>query len=302
MKHFFSLLISLLIGYSSFAQSDSLSLQIQEIERSLVYQYGEVSLGDGMAKLKVPKGFKYLDPEQSNYVLTKLWGNPESGTTLGMLVPEGKGVMDDDAWVFDIEYEALGYVKDTDAADIDYTDLLATMKEDIMADNKDRVANGYDEIRLIGWASAPYYDNKKKILHWAKEVNFGNADYNVLNYNVRVLGRKGVLMLNAIANMDNLPEVKQNIPLIVNSITYEQGNSYFDFNPDVDEVAAWTVGGLVAGKILTKVGFFAIILKFWKFIALALAGGGSFVIRWFKGRRKEETVPESEEEYEKVSN
>lgn len=74
--------------------------------------------------------------------------------------------------------------------------------------NKARVANGYEEISLIGWASKPYYDNEKKILHWAKKLNFGGAEENTLNYNVRVLGRKGVLMLNAIANMNNLSDVK----------------------------------------------------------------------------------------------
>lgn len=127
MKQFYTLLIFLFIGYSSFAQTDSLSLQIAEIERSLQYQYGEISLGEGKAKIRIPKGFKYLDAEQSEYVLTELWGNPKSGTTLGMLVPEGKGVLEDDSWVFDIEYEAMGYVKDTDAAEIDYAELLATM-------------------------------------------------------------------------------------------------------------------------------------------------------------------------------
>jgi uncharacterized membrane-anchored protein len=48
----------------------------------------------------------------------------------------------------------------------------------------------------------------------------------------------------------------------------------------VDEVAAWTVGGLVAGKVMAKAGFFVVLLKFWKVIALAVAGAGSFVWRW----------------------
>ena len=203
MKHIYALFFLMLLGYSTFAQTDSLSLQIQEIEKSLKYQYGEISLGEGMAKLKVPKGFKYLDAEQAEYVLTELWGNPPSGTTLGLLVPESKGVLDDDTWVFDIEYEGMGYVKDTDAAEIDYTELLATMQEDMKEENKSRVANGYGEIKLVGWASQPYYDNEKKILHWAKELNFENSEVNTLNYNVRVLGRKGVLMLNAIAGMSS---------------------------------------------------------------------------------------------------
>ena len=84
--------------------------------------------------------------------------------------------------------------------------------------------------------------------------------------------------------------------MIVNSVSFEQGHSYFDFDPNVDEVAAWTIGGLVAGKVLTKVGFFALLLKFWKVIAVAVLSGGGALFRWFRGRRKEEPVAEEEQE------
>jgi hypothetical protein len=39
-------------------------------------------------------------------------------------------------------------------------------------------------------------------LYWARELKFGEQPVNTLNYNIRVLGRKGVLVLNFIANMD----------------------------------------------------------------------------------------------------
>jgi uncharacterized membrane-anchored protein len=53
-------------------------------------------------------------------------------------------------------------------------------------------------------------------------------------------------------------------------------------------VAAWTVGGLVAGKVLAKVGFFAGLLKFWKVIAIGLAAAGTAIWRFFN-RNKETT-------------
>lgn len=300
MKHFYILFALLVCALPSYAQTDSLQLEIAKIESSLNYQQGEITLGNGLAKIKVPKGFRYLDAEQSEYVLTELWGNPESGTTMGMLVPEGKGVMEENTWVFDIEYDEIGYVKDTDADDIDYAELLATMQEEMIAGNKERVANGYDAIKLIGWASQPYYDQETKILHWAKELQFGDSETNTLNYNVRILGRKGVLNLNAIAQVESLAEVKKNIPLITSSVTFEQGNSYFDFDASVDDVAAWTIGGLVAGKILAKTGFLVLLLKFWKIIALAVIGGGSALWKYFKRSKEEEAV--EEEVNEKVAN
>ena len=45
-----------------------------------------------------------------------------------------------------------------------------------------------------------------------------------------------------------------------------------DFDSKIDNVAAWTIGGLVAGKVLAKAGFFAIILKFIKPLLLLLFG------------------------------
>lgn len=299
MKQLYTFLALFLCAFASYAQTDSLQLQIQEIENSLNYQYGEISLGDGLAKIKVPEGFKYLDAEQSEYVLTELWGNPATGTTMGMLVPKDKGVLDDDVWVFDIEFDEIGYVEDKDAEDIDYTELLASMQEDMLA--AERLANGYEEIQLIGWASSPYYDKESKILHWAKELKFGESETNTLNYNIRILGRRGVLMLNAIANMESLSAVKQNIPLITSSVAFEQGHSYFDFNPDIDEVASWTIGGLVAGKMLTKVGFFTMILKFWKIIAVAAVGVGSALWKRFRGRKEEEVAVAAEEQEKVVS-
>ncbi|MFD3002420.1 DUF2167 domain-containing protein [Pontibacter toksunensis] len=293
MKQIYTLLFLVLASVASYAQEvDSMKLEIQQIENSLQYQTGTISLKDGLATITVPPGFKFLDAEQAEYVLTELWGNPKTETTLGMLVPEQYGVLDSNSWVFNVEFDEIGYVKDDDANDIDYADLLKTMQEETLEENTARTAEGYDPIQLIGWASTPYYDNENKILHWAKEIRFGEADENTLNYNVRVLGRKGVLVLNAIAGMNNLPEVQKSIATVTSNVAFENGHSYFDFDPKVDEVAAWTIGGLVAGKMLAKVGFFALLLKFWKVIALFVVAGGSAVMKFLK--RRKEAAPAEE--------
>jgi uncharacterized membrane-anchored protein len=293
MKQIYALLLLVLASMASYAQEvDSVQLEMQQIENSLQYQTGVISLNDGLATLTVPPGFKFLDAEQAEYVLTELWGNPKTGTTLGMLVPAQYGVLDSNSWVFNVEFDEIGYVRDDDASDIDYGDLLKTMQEETLDGNTERAAAGYEAIELVGWASEPYYDNEQKVLHWAKELKFGDTEENTLNYNVRVLGRKGVLVLNAIAGMNSLPEVKNNIATVTNSVSFEKGHSYFDFNPDVDEVATWTIGGLVAGKVLAKVGFFAFLLKFWKVLAIAAAAAGSAVLKFV--RRKKEATPSGE--------
>jgi uncharacterized membrane-anchored protein len=42
---------------------------------------------------------------------------------------------------------------------------------------------------------------QEKHEQWAKEIRFGDREENTLNYNVRVLGRKCVLVLDFIAGM-----------------------------------------------------------------------------------------------------
>jgi uncharacterized membrane-anchored protein len=149
----------------------------------------------------------------------------------------------------------------------------------------------------VGWAQKPFYDKEKKVLHWAKELQFGDQEgVHTLNYEIRILGRHGILSLNAVCTMKELPLVKANIDKVLPMASFTEGNTYFDFDPKIDNVAAWTIGGLVAGKVLAKVGFFAIILKFlgafWKFILLGLAALGGVFKKLFN-RKKETTTYEN---------
>ncbi len=268
----------------AWAQLDETQMRIDSIEQSYTYVTGEVKLPNGVATIKIPKGFRYLDTDQAKQVLTDLWGNPPSDDmTLGFILRDEQTLLSDTGYVFNLEYDAIGYVKDDDAEDIDYADLMKDMKSDTEDENKERIKLGYDPIELVGWASTPSYDNEKKILYWAKEIKFGDNTVNTLNYNIRILGRKGVLVMNAIATMPNLPLVETDMPQVLNIVEFNDGYAYNDFNPDMDNVAAWSIGGLVAGKVLAKVGFFAMIVKFWKVIALAVAGAAGTFWKKFKG-------------------
>jgi uncharacterized membrane-anchored protein len=248
--------------------------------------------GDEVPDLKVPEGYRYLDAKQSNYVLEDLWGNPKSNSSLGMLFPVNAGPMTEGSYAFNIQYDPMGFVEDDDADDVDYDDLLEEMQKETSESNDERERNGYERVELVGWAAKPFYDKEKHILHWAKEIKFGNADVNTLNYNVRVLGRKGVLVINAISTMDELKEVNASIEKVTDIVTFAEGNKYSDFNPSMDKVAVFTVGGLVAGKVLAKAGFFAIIVKFGKVIIMAIAGVGATAWKWITGRRKDDEEPQ----------
>jgi len=285
--------------------ADSLQLMQEQIEKSLTYETGKITLGQNLAILQVPAGYRFLSAKQSQYVLSQLWGNPPDSSTLGMLFPENKGPFSDSSYAIEISYSEEGYINDDDAVDLDYNDLLKEMQSDTRDANPARAQEGYPTVELIGWASPPFYDAKNHKLHWAKELRFQDAESNTLNYNIRILGRNGYLVLNVIGGMDVLPAVKKNIDPVLASVNFTQGNRYSDFNPDIDQVAAYGVGGLIAGKVLAKVGFFALILKFWKVIVGLVMAAYYYIRKKFgKNETAESTIepqPEVEPESESLT-
>ena len=262
---------------------------MDSVSASLTYTVdSSVVIGDGLARLHVPEGFKYLDPESSEMVLTDLWGNPPSSPgyeSLGMLFPAASSPADTESFAINITFSEEGYIDDSDAKEIDYDELLEEMQSDLELGNEERMAQGYDPIYLTDWAADPYYDASEKKLHWAMDLQFGEAEDHTLNYNIRVLGRRGYLSLNVIADMNALEEVKQNIDPILTSIQFEDGHRYGDFDSNIDKVAAYGIGGLIAGKVLVKAGLFAkvglLLAKFWKVIALGAVGLFAGVRRFF---------------------
>lgn len=267
---------------------------MDSIESTLVYDQGTVTLRDGIATINVPDGFKYLNGEDSEMILTEIWGNPpspEGAESLGMLLPKHTSPMQDSSYAINITFSDEGYIEDDDAKEIDYTDLLETMQEDSKYENEQREQMGYPTVELIRWASPPFYDEANKKLHWAKELSFASSPEHTLNYNIRILGRSGYLQLNAIGEMYVLDDVKDNIDPILSSVNFNEGHRYADFNPSMDKVAAVGIGGLIAGKVLAKAGFFAkagvLLAKFWKVIAVGAVALFAGVRRLF-GRKEEE--------------
>lgn len=257
-----------------------------ELWGSVDKQQGDIKIPAAGAVLHVPDAFFYLNAKDSAKVLVDVWGNPPDDAVLGMLFPVDSTPFDADSWAVTIEYEEDGYVSDEDADEIDYNELLEQMQSDAADSNKARVDAGYETIELVGWASPPYYDAAHKKLHWAKEIKFGNNAENTLNYNIRVLGRKGVLVLNFIAGMEQKPLIDNNIDTVLALAEFEQGARYSDFNPDIDKVAGYGLGALVAGKVIAKTGVLAAALIFLKKFGVFLVVGAGTLFRSFFSRKK----------------
>lgn len=252
---------------------------------SLTPAKGKFPIANGVAEVNTPKGYSFLNAAQTGTLLVNIWGNPFSASRLGALVPDDFDPIADNSHAVIITYEEDGHVDDSDAAKTDFNDLLKHMQEDTVEGSKARVSQGFESIRLVGWAKPPYYDSTTKKMLWAKELEFGGASDHILNYDMRVLGRKGVLSLNVVAGMNELGLVEANSPTILQGANFTQGNRYEDFDDSIDKVAAYGIGALVAGKVAAKLGFFAIILKFIKPILLGIVALGAGFTKLF--RRKD---------------
>lgn len=249
----------------------------QNVWESLDRKTGKVVIEAASATLNIPENFYYLNPMDAEKVLVEVWGNPPSQSTLGMLFPSDMTPFDDNAWAVTIEYEEDGYVSDEDADSIDYAEMLEQMQEDTREFSAERVKAGFEPVELVGWAATPFYDKESHKLHWAKEIKFGNGeDGNTLNYNIRILGRKGVLVLNFIAGIDQKPLIESELNRVLSMAEFNNGKTYSDFDPEIDKVAAYGLGALVAGKVLAKTGLlaaaFVFLKKFGVFILLGIGG------------------------------
>ncbi|MFO1436613.1 MAG: DUF2167 domain-containing protein [Gammaproteobacteria bacterium] len=266
--------------------AESAEQMAAKLESSLKYQTGEIKLSDGLATLRLPAEFRYLDPEQTKKLLEEGWGNPDGGGTLGMIVPSATSPMSDNGWGVIVTYEENGYVSDKDADSINYDDLLKEMQSSIKDENEERKKAGYGSIELVGWAERPSYDKATHKMYWAKDLRFDGSDQHTLNYNIRVLGRRGVLVLNAVAGMSQLAAIKTDMQKVIAFTDFNPGHSYTDFDSKTDKVASYGLAALVAGGIAAKTGLLAklvaLLIAAKKLVVLAIAGIAAFFSKLFK--------------------
>lgn len=240
---------------------------VQAFIDSLKFQDGQITLSAARASLTLPSGLRFLDGADAERVLTDLWGNPPGSNAIGMLVPADISLADGErSWAIVLQYEEEGYVSDEDAQEIDYTELLQEMQASAAESNEARKAQGYGSVEIVGWAEPPRYDASSHKLHWAKELAFEGQGEHTLNYDVRVLGRHGVLVMQAVAGIGQLAQIKPGMTQALAAVEFGEGARYADFNPATDKAAEYGLAALVAGGVAAKTGLWA------KLLALLVAG------------------------------
>lgn len=250
--------------------------EAQKIVDTLHWRTDPVTLDKDLATIKLAPGYRFLDKNDTNTVMSQIWRNPPTNDW-GMIFPNNTGPLNAD-WAVVVErFEEEGFVKDEDADKLDADKLLKQIQESQQEANEERQKQGYPLLEIIGWAMKPHYDKEAKKLTWAIDLRVAGATEHSVNYYVRILGRRGYLVLNMLGGMEALSDIEKNTPDVLAMVNFNEGHRYADYNPKTDKVAAYGIAGLIAAGVgikLAKLGLFAL---FFKKIGLVLAAGWKLI-------------------------
>jgi uncharacterized membrane-anchored protein len=225
----------------------------------------QIALGHELT-LALPAESQFLAPPEAGKVLEKL-GSFHHDNLLGLVTSQA-----DEEWFVTLRYEDEGYIKDDEAIDAD--ELLAAIRDGVAGSNDERVQRGFKALKVEGWSDPPRYDKTRHHLVWALEVS--DDDGKSVNFNTRVLGRRGYVSVNLVTAPEKLAEYKPRAATLLGATTFGTGARYEDFDSKTDKVAEYGLAGLVLGGAglaaakLVKVGLLA---KFSKLILGALIAG-----------------------------
>ncbi len=216
----------------------------------------KVALGS-VAKVEVPVGYTFFDGNATR-ALMKRFGEPTSGRELGLLSPTNE------SWSVIFEFDNTGYVKDDEKDKLDADKILDSIKRGTAAANKERESAGNSPLIIVGWEIPPRYDTNTHNLEWA--IRATSDDRPILNYNTRLLGRKGVMEVVLVVDPDKLPETLPRFRDLLANYHFETGQTYAEYRAG-DKVAKYGLAALVVGGAAVgaaKLGLLTWLVVFFK--------------------------------------
>jgi uncharacterized membrane-anchored protein len=242
--------------------------------------------------IDLPADYLFLDAPQAKKFMEKL-GNLWNDDLLGVITKGGA------TWIVTVRYTEDGYVKDDEAEKMDADEILGAIKEGTEEANKERSKRGFKGLNVMGWSEPPRYERPVHHLVWGINGHTEGDDDNTINFNTRVLGRKGFVSLNLIDGAKTIEASKPSVAALLAATSFKTGSRYEDFDSKTDKIAEYGLAALVAGGAgaaalkLVKVGLLAkfggkllaILIAGKKAIVLALLAVGAFFKKLFGGKQ-----------------
>lgn len=220
-----------------------------------------------LAQVELPEALAYLDQKDTQAILKRM-GNIVDGSELAMVSPKAK----DEGWFIVFEWNDVGLVKDDDKDKIDAAALLKSIREGTEKSNEERKRLGGSAMHVTGWAEPPHYDASSHNLTWAVLAKDEDGE-DVVNLNVRVLGRSGVMSVTWVGDAARLAHARPAVDGVIAAFSYKPGKRYAEWVPG-DKVAEYGLTALVAagaGAAAVKLGLFGVLAKL-------LAKGGKAIV------------------------
>jgi uncharacterized membrane-anchored protein len=259
-------------------------------------QQHTIVLGNRLASVNLSPEFVFVDQKEAQKFLKQEGSNTEG--VLGIFAPAQESPND---YFVVCRFEDVGYVTDDDAEKLDANRLLADYKDGTKEQNEERAKLNLQPIYVGQWAELPHYNKAAHQVVWALEVKDEDSDtapVTSINYNTRILGRRGVLSLNLITEPSYLSVNKYKVASLLNATKFNKGELYTDYKPGQDKAAGYGIAGLILGggavAAAAKFGLFgalwkwaigiALVMK--KFIIIAIAGIAALSAKLVKSVRK----------------
>ncbi|HVT58243.1 MAG TPA: DUF2167 domain-containing protein [Thermoanaerobaculia bacterium] len=231
----------------------------------------EVTLGTDVAAIKLPEGYRFAGADDTRRLMERM-GNPPAPGEVGLITPS----VNAKNWFLLFTFHDVGFVKDDDKDKIDSKELLESIRNGTEEANKERARMGTPAIHVVGWYEEPHYDARTHNLVWAIKGR-DDREHSVINYDVRLLGRRGYMSGTLVADPDGLAAARQEVEALLQGFSYKQGHRYAEWMKG-DKVAEYGLAALVAGgagAAAAKLGLFAKLGKFlakgYKLIVAAFA-------------------------------
>lgn len=261
------------------------NLLSEDGSNDLNFQKGPIkSKMKDIAEIDVPKDYVFCDDENTK-VLMKKMGNQITEREVGYIGPK------DFSWFIVFEFDEIGYVPDDDKDELDPDEILNNLREGNKEGNKWRKENGIPEMELIGWYKAPRYDDKTNNLEWGSL--FKSNGKKLINYNIRILGRKGVMEAIVVGDNDKFDQILPQAKKLLTGYKYSSGNKYSEF-AEGDKIAKYGLAALITGGGAAALAKSGLLKKFWKLIVAAIAAVGAFFKKLFGRKGKNSGTIQSE--------
>jgi uncharacterized membrane-anchored protein len=216
-----------------------------------------------VAMLDVPEYCHFGDGKGARTFLEATQNTP-GGNEVGVLLCSAAGA-DSSLWFVVFSFDESGYVKDDEKATLNADKILKGLRDGQEEANKERKSRGWDEFILTGWDRAPYYDSLTNNLTWSLRLRSSEDPDESVNHSVRLLGRKGVMHADLVADPADMPRAVPAFDSILTTYEFVTGQRYAEWKSG-DKVASYGLTALVAGGAglaAAKLGFFG---KIWKWI------------------------------------